>query len=60
MVRMDDDGRAALLRDAGERALDGMPVIPLHFEGAAWASRADIAYPGRVDQTTLAAEATPR
>lgn len=60
LVQMNDADRAALLRDAGQRALAEMPVIPLHFESAAWASRKDIHYPGRMDQTTLAAEATPR
>lgn len=60
LVQMDDAARAALLREAGQRALAEMPVVPLHFESAVWASRKDILYPGRVDQTTLATEATPR
>ncbi|HYZ61159.1 MAG TPA: ABC transporter substrate-binding protein [Acetobacteraceae bacterium] len=56
MAEMDDAKRAALLQEAGRRALEQMPVIPIHFERAAWASKAEIHYPGRVDQTTMAAE----
>ena len=58
MVQMDELKRAALLQDAGSRALDQMPVIPLHFELGAWAARAGIVYKGRADQDTLAAEVT--
>ncbi len=58
MVQMDEPKRAALLQDAGRRALDQMPVIPLHFELGAWAARAGIVYKGRADQATLAAEVT--
>ncbi|MBV8913004.1 MAG: ABC transporter substrate-binding protein, partial [Acetobacteraceae bacterium] len=57
-VEMDDAKRAALLQQAGRRALEQMPVIPVHFESAAWASKADIHYRGRSDQTTLATEVT--
>jgi len=55
---MDETKRAALLQQAGRRALEEMPVIPIHFESAAWGSKAGITYAGRVDQTTLAAEVT--
>lgn len=55
-VTMDDTRRAALLREASERALAELPVIPLHFESAVWASRRGVSYPGRSDQTTRAAE----
>ena len=34
LTTMDDDARAALLRTATARALDQMPVIPIHFESA--------------------------
>ena len=60
MAEMNPEPRAALLRAAGERALDQMPVIPLHFESAVWAMRAGLRYTGRVDQTTLATEVSPR
>ena len=56
---MDPDARADLLRQSGRLALDAMPVAPIHFESATWASRRGFRYPGRVDQTTLAAEVTP-
>jgi peptide/nickel transport system substrate-binding protein len=57
-AEMDETKRAALLQQAGRRALEEMPVIPIHFESAAWGSKAGITYAGRVDQTTLAAEVT--
>lgn len=56
---MDEAERARLLREASAVALEQMPVIPLHFESAVWAFRKGITYPGRVDQTTLAAEVQP-
>jgi peptide/nickel transport system substrate-binding protein len=40
-------------------ALAQMPVIPVHFENAVWAFRKGLAYGGRVDQTTNAAEIRP-
>ena len=60
LVEMDQNRRAGLLRQAGQRALDQMPVIPVHFERAAWAFRKELSYPGRVDQTVLATEVEPR
>ena len=59
MATMDPAARADLLRQSGRVALDAMPVAPLYFESAVWASRRGFRYPGRVDQTTLAAEVTP-
>jgi peptide/nickel transport system substrate-binding protein len=59
MVTMDDDARATLLRQASQVALEQMPVIPVHFEKAVWAFRKGLAYAGRVDQTTFAAEVIP-
>ncbi|MBO1073457.1 ABC transporter substrate-binding protein [Roseomonas marmotae] len=59
LVTMDGTARAALLRQAGQVALEQMPVIPVQFESAVWAFRKDIAYPGRVDQTTMASEISP-
>lgn len=55
---MDETRRAAFLREAGARALDQMPVAPLHFEGAVWAMRAGLRYPGRPDQATRAIDVT--
>lgn len=59
MVTMDAAARDALLRQASTVALEQMPVIPLHFENAVWAFRKGLAYGGRVDQTTFAAEVRP-
>ncbi len=53
---MDPEPRAALLREASGRALEQMPVVPLHFEGAVWAARAGLRVQGRADQTTRAAD----
>jgi len=58
LVQMDEAKRAELEREAGRRALDQLPVIPLHFEMSAWASRAGIRYPGRANQATVAMEVT--
>ena len=56
MATMDDAARAGLLRAASARALEEMPVIPVHFEEAVWASRAGLRYAGRADQETLATD----
>ncbi|HEY8609767.1 MAG TPA: ABC transporter substrate-binding protein [Roseomonas sp.] len=53
---MDPAARAELLRESGRLALEQMPVAPIHFESATWASNRGFRYPGRVDQTTVAAE----
>ncbi|MFC0406853.1 ABC transporter substrate-binding protein [Roseomonas elaeocarpi] len=58
MGTMDDASRVALLQEAGKVALEQMPVIPVQFESAVWAFRKGLAYPGRVDQTTMATEVT--
>jgi peptide/nickel transport system substrate-binding protein len=56
---MDPAARAPLLQRAGRLALDSMPVAPIHFESATWATRRGFRYAGRVDQTTVAAEVMP-
>ncbi|MBP0444001.1 ABC transporter substrate-binding protein [Roseomonas sp. SSH11] len=58
-VTMDPAARAALLQRSGRHALEQMPVAPIHFESAVWASRKGFRYPGRVDQTTLAMDVVP-
>jgi len=59
MMTMDQEARADLLQQAGRVALEEMPVIPVQFENAVWAFRKGLAYGGRVDQTTNAAEIHP-
>jgi peptide/nickel transport system substrate-binding protein len=59
LTTMDDAARAALLRDASRRALEQMPVLPIHFESAVWAFRRGLRYDGRMDQTTLSQEIRP-
>ncbi|MGI4955255.1 MAG: ABC transporter substrate-binding protein [Janthinobacterium lividum] len=56
LATMDDAARAGLLRAASARAVAQLPVIPLHFESALWASRAGLRYPGRGDAVTRAAD----
>ena len=51
---IDDAKREALLREAGKRAMELMPHIPIHFESTIWAFRKGIEYKGRADQLTLA------
>ena len=58
IVTVDDGARAALLNRAMETAMDDVAVVPLYFEGAAWAFRKDFAYTPRLDQFTLAQEVT--
>jgi peptide/nickel transport system substrate-binding protein len=41
-----------------EMAVDDVAVVPLYFEGTAWAFRKDLAYTPRLDQFTLAQEVT--
>lgn len=60
LVQMDPPARSTLLQAAGRRALEQMPVIPVHFESATWGLRAGLSYPGRVNQTTLATEISPK
>ena len=59
LTTMDEAARAALLRAASARALEQMPVLPIHFESAVWAFRRGLTYAGRMDQQTLAQEIRP-
>ena len=58
MSTVDADKRAALLRQATQRAVDKLGFIPLHFENSLWAYRKGLHYAGRMDQYTLAYEIT--
>ena len=59
LTTMDDQARDRLLQSASRRALDQMPVLPIHFESAVWAFRRGLTFEGRMDQTTLAQEISP-
>ncbi|SFK77705.1 peptide/nickel transport system substrate-binding protein [Falsiroseomonas stagni DSM 19981] len=59
LTTMDDAARGRLLQSASRRALDQMPVLPIHFESAVWAFRRGLRFEGRMDQTTLAQEIMP-
>lgn len=58
VATVDDHSRALLLNRAMETAMDDVAVVPLYFEGTAWAFRRDLAYTPRLDQFTLAQEVT--
>lgn len=57
-TEMDDAKRAELLRQANEMAMADYAMLPIQFEQSVWAMKADITYPGRVDQMTLVQEAS--
>lgn len=54
-----EDERDVHLRQAGRAALEGLGLIPIHFESSIWAFRKGLAYKGRADQYTLAMEIKP-
>ena len=58
MGTMDDGAREKLLQRATETAMNDVAVIPVYFEGIAWAFRKGLAYKGRTDQFTLAQDVT--
>ncbi|MGG5885668.1 ABC transporter substrate-binding protein [Falsiroseomonas sp. HC035] len=60
LTTMEDAERGRLLREASRIGLEEMPILPLHFESAAWAFRRGLAYDGRMDQQTLAQEIRPQ
>jgi peptide/nickel transport system substrate-binding protein len=59
LTTMDTDQRGALLRAASARAMEQMPVLPIHFESAVWAFRRGLKFEGRMDQQTLAQDIHP-
>ena len=52
--------RAVLMARATRLAMEDGALIPLYFERRAWGVRAGLAFPGRIDGLTLAAEARGR
>jgi peptide/nickel transport system substrate-binding protein len=60
LTTMEEAERGRLLREASRIALEEMPILPIHFESAAWAFRRGLAYAGRMDQQTLAQEIRPQ
>lgn len=59
LTTMEDAARERLLQEAARVALEQMPILPIHFESAAWAFRRGLQFAGRMDQTTLAQEVKP-
>lgn len=51
---VDDTKRKAMLQESTRIALDGVPLIPLHFESTIWAYKKGLTYEGRRDQYTIA------
>jgi len=58
-VTMDDAERERLMEETSRLVSERMPILPIHFENAAWAFRRGLTFAGRVDQTTPAAEVKP-
>ena len=56
---MDEGDRERLMEQASRLVIERLPVIPVHFENAAWAFRRGLAFEGRMDQTTPASEIRP-
>jgi peptide/nickel transport system substrate-binding protein len=59
LTTMNDAERSRLLQAASRRALEQMPILPIHFESAVWAFRRGLTFGGRMDQTTMAQEIRP-
>lgn len=56
---MDEAERAQLMEQASRLAIERLPVLPIHFENAAWAFRRGLVFEGRMDQTTPAQSIRP-
>lgn len=56
---MDEPERDRLMQAASRLVIERLPVIPIHFENAAWAFRRGLAFEGRMDQTTPAQDVKP-
>jgi peptide/nickel transport system substrate-binding protein len=54
----DDAKRGKMLADAAKIAFDDAGIIPLYWQALTWASRKGIAYMPRLDERTLATEAS--
>jgi peptide/nickel transport system substrate-binding protein len=58
MVTVDNDARAKLFKEAIGIAVDDVAIIPLHYQLNTWASRPDLKYTTRIDEMSLANNAT--
>jgi len=56
---LDDAKRSSLLQQAQTEMMKDFAFIPLHFESAVWAHKANLTYTGRSDQFTLAMSVKP-
>ena len=56
---MDEGERERLMEQASRLAIERLPVLPIHFENAAWAFRRGLVFEGRMDQTTPAQAIRP-
>ena len=57
---VNDGEREKLLRQAGQRAMEQLSNIPIHFESTIWAFRSNLDFTGRADQYTLATGVKPK
>ena len=58
MVTVDNDAREKLFKEAIGIAVRDVAIIPLHYQLNTWASRPDIKYVSRLDEMTLANNAS--
>ena len=58
MVTVDNDAREQLFKDAIGIAIKDVAIIPLHYQLNTWASRPDLKYTSRLDEMTLANNAS--
>jgi peptide/nickel transport system substrate-binding protein len=56
---VDDDMREAMLQEASNLVMQDTGIIPLHFEVTPWATRKDLHYIPRADQSTRAMMVRP-
>ena len=60
MVTVDDNARSQLFQDAIAIAVHDVAFIPLHYQLNTWASNPSIKYTDRIDEMTLAQNASTK
>ena len=58
-AELDDNRRAALMREAGELVMADYALLPIHFEHSSWAMKDTVNYEGRMDQMTIMQDVFP-
>ena len=60
MVTVDDNARSRLFQDAIAIAVHDVAFIPLHYQLNTWASNPSVTYTDRIDEMTLAQNASKK